>query len=160
MRAENSSGGEGPRNHAIDEPTHSSEVTNGVDTKNGRRGREPTIDRPLPPFLYQLYSAPPARRTAAPRRYLSWDEKRYIAYRITEGESCAVIGSDMGIPEATVRSFSRRIKNDAGLLLDCGFSVLVEAHQSPSTSFWLCRYCGDTRATSMGAGSHAIEHVR
>lgn len=115
----------------------------------------------LPPMLFELHGTASKRPTDERRRYLSKAEKRFIAYRLAEGDTCRAIGLAMGVSEATVRSFKRRLLSDAGILLDCGFSVPVNIALNRKDKLrWFCRYCRDLRKTPMGAGRHAIEHLR
>ena len=113
-----------------------------------------------PPFLYELYAQPPRRRGAGGRRYLSKDEQRYMAYRFAESESCRAISDAVWIPEGTVRSFRRRVLENAGLLLDCEFVMRVQLGDERSTRRWFCRYCGALLTSSVKAGRHALDHLR
>ena len=107
---------------------------------------------PRPTLDERFRGNPPARGPEDRHNWLTAEEERFILWGLRERWSAARIGRGLGVNEATVRRFRKRIWEQPKLLLELGLSEMVGSAKSED---YRCLICGD-----LVEGRHEVErHV-
>ncbi len=109
---------------------------------------QPTLDE-------RFRDGPPTRSAEDQHAWLNAQEQRFILWALKESWSAARVGRALGVNEATVRRFRRRIWEQPQSLLQLG---LYEMAGRTREHQFRCLVCGDRVMRRREVERHVLRH--